>query len=477
MISVKLLLVIANIHGLESTSIDFVLDFPLADLDKDIWMDFPIGFKPIQDPDHKPQHILKLQKNLYDLKQASFNWYEKLCDGLKDWGFKASTVDQCLDMCKGMMILVYVDNCIIIEKDMDDIDQFVLSMQNGPENFVLTDEGSIDKFLGIKIKCLGPKEFEVSQPFLIDHIMSFLVTKPQEYKIHCSNKFTLTVAQVLNKDLHGKPRKKSWKYRTAVGMMSYLQGHTRPDILMPVHQTACFLNDPKLFHEQVITRIGQYLPETKEKGIKYKINQTKSLEWYVNANFAGGRDNTDPEDASNLTSRTGFVIKYADFPIYWKSKLQTEVVLNTAKAEYIALLTVLREVISLLTIMEEINEVFRLMMNSPNFYCKVWEDNQSCIAMATSQKFTPQTKHIALKYHHFKQYVESGKIQINYVHTELQQANILAKPVKIELFPKLRYMLTGWWTIYQDVYELCLVVKNENLVTKECESKCIWQTI
>ncbi len=78
------------------------------------------------------------------------------------------------------------------------------------------------------------------------------------------------------------------------------------------------------------------------------------------------------------------------------------------------------------------------MMNPPNLYCMVWEDNQSCIAMTTSQKFMPWMKHIALKYHHFKQYVMSGKIQINYVHTELQQANILMKPVKIELFPKLR---------------------------------------
>jgi hypothetical protein len=139
-----------------------------------------------------------------------------------------------------------------------------------------------------------------------------------------------------------------------------------------------------------------------------------------------------------------------------RSKLQTEIALSTAKAEYIALSTDLREVIPLLTIMGEINEVFPLMMNPPNFYCKVWEDNQSCIAMATSQKFRPQTIHIALKYHHFKQYAESGKIQINYVHTELQHANILTKPVK---------------NLY--VYEFCLALKDEYLVTMECESKCI----
>jgi hypothetical protein len=100
-------------------------------------------------------------------------------------------------------------------------------------------------------------------------------------------------------------------------------------------------------------------------------------------------------------SRTGFVIKYVDCPVYWKSKLQTEIVLSTAKVEYITLSTTLMEVIPLLTVMEEINEVFPLMIYPPHFYCKVWEDNLSCITMATSQKCTPQMKRITLKYHHF----------------------------------------------------------------------------
>jgi hypothetical protein len=81
-----------------------------------------------------------------------------------------------------------------------------------------------------------------------------------------------------------------------------------------------------------------------------------------------------------------------------------------AKAEYIALSSSLREVIPLMTVMDELNEVFPLLMEMPKFYCKVWKDNQSCITMATSQKFTPRTKHIALKYHHFKGYVESRQI-------------------------------------------------------------------
>ena len=59
-------------------------------------------------------------------------------------------------------------------------------------------------------------------------------------------------------------------------------------------------------------------------------------------------------------------------------------------------------------------------------------------------KIHAQTKHIALKYHHFKGHVEPGRIQINYIHTERQQADILMKPVRTDLFPKLRYMLMGW---------------------------------
>ena len=171
MISVKLLLVIAKIHGLESKSIDFVLAFPQADLDVDIWMELPIGFQPIEDPEHAQKYVLKLRKNLYGLKQASYNWYGKLRDGLVDRGFKPSRVDQCLYMKKGMIVLVYVDDCIIVGEDMAEINKFVESMQNGPENFILTDEGDIDKFLGIEITRLGKQEFEISQPFLIDRIL------------------------------------------------------------------------------------------------------------------------------------------------------------------------------------------------------------------------------------------------------------------------------------------------------------------
>ena len=48
-----------------------------------------------------------------------------------------------------MILLTYVDDCIIVGPSMVYIDEFVKSMEVGPENFMLTDKGDIYKFLGI----------------------------------------------------------------------------------------------------------------------------------------------------------------------------------------------------------------------------------------------------------------------------------------------------------------------------------------
>ena len=48
-----------------------------------------------------------------------------------------------------MIVLTYVDNCIIVGPSMQKIDAFLKSTEVGPENSTLNNEGDIDKFLGI----------------------------------------------------------------------------------------------------------------------------------------------------------------------------------------------------------------------------------------------------------------------------------------------------------------------------------------
>jgi hypothetical protein len=145
----------------------------------------------------------------------------------------------------------------------------------------------------------------------------------------------------------------------------------------------------------------------------------------------------DAENTDNVLSWTGYVIMYSNCPILWVSHLQTEIALSTAKAEYIALSQALQDVIPLITLLQEINNVFPVHMKTPTFLCKVHKDNQLCFTMATSQRFTPCTKHIALKYHHFCSHVKQGAVQVSNCRTTEQKAGLLTKPLADDLFFKL----------------------------------------
>ncbi len=158
---------------------------------------------------------------------------------------------------------------------------------------------------------------------------------------------------------------------------------------MAVHQTARFSNLPMLSHEKAIICIGRYLLDTRSHGIVYKPDATKGLKCYVDADFAGGWSQANSDNAENVLSHTGYIITYTGCPIHLVSRLQTEIALSTAKAEYIALSQSLRDVLPLISLLEELHKIFPLKVNCPNFFCKVHKDNQSCISMASFHKFSP----------------------------------------------------------------------------------------
>ena len=232
-------------------------------------------------------------------------------------------------------------------------------------------------------------------------------------------------------------------------MLSYLTNSVRPEIQMAVHQTAQFSNNPKRSHELAIMRIGRYLVNDPDRGVIYRIDKSKGLEVYVDADFAGAWSASDSDNADNVLSRTGYVICYANCPIVWCSKLQTEIALSTAEAEYIAMSQALRDAIPVQNLAKEINCVFPLSLPTTEFQLTVHEDNLSTIAMAEALKFTPRTKHIAIKYHHFRSKVRStynpkGDIMVKYISTKQQLADIFTKPLDDASFLHLRKLLCGW---------------------------------
>ena len=93
----------------------------------------------------------------------------------------------------------------------------------------------------------------------------------------------------LGKDEFGDPPSGAFNYGSLMGMIWYLERHTRPDLGFAASQCARFTFNPKRSHELALIRIGQYLKKTRTKGIIYKPFDSKKLELeaHVDADFMG----------------------------------------------------------------------------------------------------------------------------------------------------------------------------------------------
>ena len=73
----------------------------------------------------------------------------------------------------------------------------------------------------------------------------------------------------------------------------------------------------------------------------------RSIDCYVDADFAGLYGVEDSQDSLSVKSRTGYVLLLANCPLMWVSKLQTEIASSTMESEYIALSQSLKDIIPL----------------------------------------------------------------------------------------------------------------------------------
>ena len=205
-----------------------------------------------------------------------------------------------------------------------------------------------------------------------------------------------------------------------------------------------FFNNPKLSHERAVKRIVRYLKGTREKGLVLRPDKSKGVQCFVDADFAGGHTPETSEDPVSVFSCTGYMICYYNCPITWVSKLQTEISLSTVEAEYIALSQSMCDIIPFMSQMEAMNKIFGDDSIKPIVHCTLFEDNNGTLELATAPRYRPRTKHIAIKYHHFREHVRKGKITISAIDTKEQIADQFTKGLPTHTFQYLRKLLMGW---------------------------------
>jgi hypothetical protein len=442
----RLILILSLITGMQSRQIDYIQAYTQAPVDCDIYMHIPAQFvvengtlKFSSDPTPKNSevYVLLISKNLYGLKQAGNNWFDKLRDSLLSRGFKQSSIDPCLFIRKDIILIVYVDDCLLFARNGAILDTFITSLQS---EFNLTCAGDVGAFLGIQFTRTSAGRLELTQPGLITKIIKECGLD-SESKRHN----TPAVTKILSKDASGPQREHSWNYRMIVGMLTYLSMSSRPDIAFAVHQCARFSSCPMRIHEIAIRRICRYLQATSTKGLLlHPTLNHRNLDCFVDADFAGLWTEDTSSELTSVKSRTGYVILFANCPVLWVSKLQTEVALSTTEAEYIALSQAMRDLIPMRALLTELATLTSLSFDTTTTYSTVFEDNKGCVELANAPKMRPRTKHIALKYHHFRSHVTAGDIKIKWIDTKKQLADIFTKPLPEPLFTSLRLLLLGW---------------------------------
>ena len=226
-------------------------------------------------------------------------------------------------------------------------------------------------------------------------------------------------------------------------MLNWLAKSTRPDIAFAVSQVARFQVNPRRSHENAVLRICKYLRDTKEEGMTMRA-KNEGFVVYADSDFAGGYMKGHTHDPDTAKSRSAYYIMFNGCLVFWSSKLQTEIALSTTEAEYICLSQTLRTTKYLMRFLREVSKNLpEFQPKKPIFRCTVFEDNNGAIELAKSPKLKPRTKHIHIKYHHFKS--EVGKsIHIEKIGTEKQLADIGTKPLSRNLFARLRKELIGW---------------------------------
>ena len=400
-----------------------------------MYMDIPKGFEY---EGTRKTHCLLLIKNLYGQKQAGRTWQLHLRKGLIDLGFEKSSVDECVFYRGSTILLTYVDDCILAGSSKEDIDKCIQDMST---SFRLTDEGDLSDYLGIKIAQLDDGRITLTQPHLIDSIIADLKfvanTKPKDIPSLSSC--------ILQRDLEGEPFDEHWEYRSVIGKLNFLEKSTRPDLAYAVHQCARFSADPRKSHANAIWQIVRYLIGTRDRGIIMQPSGN-DFEVAVDSDFAGNwnRD-TAADDIMTAKSRSGHVVMYSGCPVLWSSKMQTEIALSTTESEYIACSNALRDVIPLMDFVDEIRQRFdSKIVSVPTVRCELFEDNSGALELATVHKMRPRTKHINVKYHHFREHVRTKRVLVRAIRSEENYSDTLTKPLPRDLFCRHRKKIQGW---------------------------------
>ncbi|GJY38368.1 retrovirus-related pol polyprotein from transposon TNT 1-94, partial [Tanacetum coccineum] len=248
-------------------------------LQEEVYMAQPVGFIHPQ----YPNHVCKLRKALYDLKQAPRAWYIELKSFLVSYGFTNSVADTSLFIynAHGVIVyfLVYIDDIIITGNNTSFIDKFVQQLH---DRFALKDLGELHQFLGVEVISTMSGIFPSQHKYIRDILKTHHMDEAKEVTTPMHDSIKLTVTNETSKKVD------STTFRKIVGKLQYL-AMTRLDISYATNKLSQYMHDPSDTHWQALKRLLRYLKRTIHFGLFFKRNQPLSLSAFSDSDWGGAQ--------------------------------------------------------------------------------------------------------------------------------------------------------------------------------------------
>jgi hypothetical protein len=409
--SLRFILSFSSANNFIADNMDVKTAFLYGDLDEEVYMEIPEGY----DIDRKKK-VFKLKKSIYGLKQASRIWNEKFTEEVKKLGYQQSQADPCLfyrmekDKIVGLIGIV-VDDVTLAIKNQREMERVKLLLS---EKFEMKDMGSLTHIIGIKIE-QSIDGISLSQEKYIDLLLHSFNME------HCKPQSTPLPTNMSNHDAENlKPFSDIKAYQRLIGSLIYLANMTRPDISYATSYLARKLIEPTNQDYIHAKRVLRYLKGTRHYRITYGRSSTPLL-GYSDASYA---------DADERKSTGGYVFLMNGGPISWKSRKQSIVALSSTEAEFIALADTAKEALWWRKILREIDP------KNINVPTTILEDNQSAIKLSKNHIHNDRSKHIDVRCFFIRDYISKLQLDVKYVPTNLQIADMFTKSLSNEILKK-----------------------------------------
>ena len=466
--SIRFLLTMSAQYGLEIFSTDISTAYLNADIDADIYFRAPDFFP-------HPGALLRARKAIYGLKQAGVCWFLELEEKLESMGFERTIVDKCIwgkaTQSGPIFIATYVDDLLIIGSHTSV--QHTLGELKA--YYTCRDDGPLHSFLGMDFLRLNHGPNPGYQINMAAYVTKLITRHGRTGR----NALKLYTTPGTKNTMHGDddllPAESKTLYQSLVGAFQWLSTCMRPDITFATNYLAKKSNEPREGDLRNAWRVLGYLERTASQGLSMGhgtlVHPTssrvpsrelfqKKIDGIANSETKENLDNEEVDTMETLLldsmdslaprlrdqicriarpmvitafadadfagdtdakkSTTGYVIYLNSSPIAWTSKRIKCAVTSTFEAEFIALSEVLKETLYLV----QLSGSLGITLETPiTIYC----DNLSAAYVASNLDSEAKARHVAIRFHHVRSYVECGMIRVIHCDSEDMHADIFTK--------------------------------------------------